>query len=113
MDFIQLHAKYKDDDSPSVEGQIRWLQKQGFVNHQIEQAMITVYSEIERGEIDFKNGAELDHYLLERAKRIRTEELTEHIKKMEHFVNSLRQQAVEDYKKQQAKPWYKKLFRMK
>ena len=39
MDIKALHERFKDDHSPSVEGQIRWLQKQGFPQHHIEQAM--------------------------------------------------------------------------
>jgi len=110
MDFKELHAQFKDEHSPSVEGQIRWLQKQGFTQAQIEQAMIDVYSEIERGEVTFNNGFELDQYLLERAKKIRTEELTMQIKRMEEFVSKIKQQAVEEYKAQQEKPWYKKIL---
>ena len=110
MNFKELHAKFKDNDSPSVEGQIRWLQKQGFAQHQIEQAMISTYTEIERGQVIFKNGHELDQYLLNKAKLIRTEELTIQITKMEEFVDKLKGQVLEDYKKEQAKPWYKKIF---
>jgi uncharacterized protein (DUF2132 family) len=113
MDMKELHAKYKDENSPSVEGQVRWLQKQGFAQHQIEQAMIAVYTEIERGEKDFKDGLELDQYLLEKAKIIRTQELADQVKKMESFVESIRNKAIEDYKKQQARPWYKKILGMK
>lgn len=51
MDIKALHDKFKDDHSPSVEGQIRWLQKQGFAQHHIEQAMAEMYSDIERGEL--------------------------------------------------------------
>lgn len=108
MNFTELHAKYKDDDSPSVEGQIRWLQKQGFAQHQIEQAMIATYAEIERGEKDFTSGLELDQYLLNKAKLIRTEELTLQIAKMEEFVDKLKSKWEEDLKKK--KPWYRRLF---
>jgi len=51
MEFKKLHEQFKDDDSPSVEGQVRWLQKQGFAQHQIEQAMIATYTELEHGDI--------------------------------------------------------------
>lgn len=51
MKIIKLHEQFKDDDSPSVEGQIRWLQKQGFLQNQIDQAMISVYSDIERNQL--------------------------------------------------------------
>jgi len=111
MDFKQLHERFKDDDSPSVEGQIRWLQKQGFAQHQIEQAMISTYTEIERGEFTPKNGSDLDQYLLNKAKIVRTEELSAQIKKMEEFVDKLKGQAIEEYKKEQEKPWYKRLFK--
>uniref|UniRef100_A0A7C4TX39 Uncharacterized protein n=1 Tax=Caldisericum exile TaxID=693075 RepID=A0A7C4TX39_9BACT len=110
MDFKAIHERFKDDDSPSVEGQIRWLQKQGFAQHQIEQAMIATYSAIERGEFTPQNGFELDQYLLNEAKKIRTEELTLMIKRMEDFVANIKKQAIDEYKAQQAKPWYKRLF---
>jgi hypothetical protein len=48
MDFKTLHAKFKDDDSPSVEGQIRWLQKHGFSQSQIDQAMVLFYTDVEK-----------------------------------------------------------------
>jgi len=51
MNIQILHKMFRDDDSPSVEGQIRWLQKQGFLQNQIDQAMITMYTDIERGEM--------------------------------------------------------------
>ena len=51
MDIKKLHEKWKDDDCPSVEGQIRWLQKQGFGQHQIDQAMMMLYKALDHGEI--------------------------------------------------------------
>ena len=51
MDIKTLHERFKDDHSPSVEGQIRWLQKQGFPQHHIEQAMAEMYADIERGDL--------------------------------------------------------------
>jgi hypothetical protein len=139
MDFKKLHEQFRDNDSPSVEGQIRWLQKQGFAQHQIEQAMITVYSELERkatplvftkkethpdGGIKISrvfgndpshqpaddwtaqpivNGEQFDQYLLQVAKRVRTEELGLMVKKMEEFEVNLRKKWIkeeEDKKKQ-------------
>ena len=43
--------KFKDEGCPSVEGQIRWLQKQGFQQHQIDQAMMQLYKALDHGEI--------------------------------------------------------------
>lgn len=138
MNFKQLHEQFKDNDSPSVEGQIRWLQKQGFAQHQIEQAMLTVYSELERGEtplvftkkeihpdggvklsrvfgnnIDARpdeswnqrvivTGEELDKYLQQVAKRVRTEELTLMVKNMEAFEDTLRKKWMADLKAKEA-----------
>ena len=51
MNFSSLHEPFKDEDSPSVEAQIRWLQKQGFAQHQIQKTMVRVYSEISKNEI--------------------------------------------------------------
>ena len=51
MDIKKLHEQFQDDDSPSVEAQIRWLQKQGFGQHQIDQAIMTLYKALDHGEI--------------------------------------------------------------
>jgi uncharacterized protein (DUF2132 family) len=109
MNFVDLHAKYKDENSPSVEGQIRWLQKQGFAQHQIEQAMIKVYMEIERDEKDFANGMALDQHLLQVAKLIRTDELTQQIRKMEDFVEELKKKWQAEEKKKNS--WFRRLFK--
>lgn len=152
MNIKEIHKQFADDHSPSVEGQIRWLQKQGFAQHQIEQAMITVYSEIERGEVPlvwhmrepdtsghvkdtycytevngvppgskFKNpkpisnGHQLDQYLLEVARRIRTGELSMMVSHMEQFEAKLKAKWEADIKKKDSpkgerKGFLKKLF---
>lgn len=110
MNFKELHAKFADDDSPTVEGQIRWLQKQGFAPHHIEQAMMGLYISIERGEKTFTNGKELDKHLLDLAKGVRTEELSAQVAKMEEFVKAMQEKTIEDYKKAQAKPWYRRIW---
>ena len=108
MDFKKLHEKYKDDASPSVELQIRWLQRIGFQPHQVDQALITVYTEIEQGKKTFKNGGELNLYLKETAGKIRTEEINVYITNLEKFEGKMRKTWEEDQKK--AKPWYKRLI---
>ena len=142
MNFKELHTKFKDDDSPSVEGQIRWLQKQGFAQHQIEQAMIAAYTEIEMGRIPncwsmlvqknggeridrkylpadynspghkwksrpIKNGFEFDQFLLENAKKVRTDELSVMLKNMQQFEKKLKK------KWSSQVPWYKRMFGIK
>ena len=137
MDIKKLHEKFADYNSPTVEGQIRWLQKAGFVQHQIEMAMVSLYSEIERGEIpkvwakgketkylpasenflareagwssrDIQNGNDLDQCLMARAKGVRTGELTVMIAKIEEFEAKMRKKWDEDQKNK--KPWYKRIF---
>ena len=51
MNIKELHGKYADEHSPNPEGQVRWLQKQGFPQHQIDQAFILLYQDLERGQI--------------------------------------------------------------
>ena len=46
IDMARLHKKFKDDKSPTVAGQIRWLQKRGFTPDQIDKAMLAVYTEL-------------------------------------------------------------------
>lgn len=143
MKFKELHSQFKDDDSPSVEGQIRWLQKHGFQQHQIEQAMLTAYTELEAGRVpvrwkrkmkgkegqevierkygdaktkpkganwesrEVKNGFEFDQFLLECAKRVRTNELSVMLRHMEKFEKDLK-------KKWSAQvPWYKRMLGVK
>jgi len=108
MDFKKLHEKYKDEASPSVELQIRWLQRIGFQPHQIDQAMITVYGEIEHGEKTFKNGSELNLYLKDTAIKIRSEEINVYITNLEKFEAKMRSKWDEDRKRM--KPWYKRIF---
>lgn len=110
MDFRKLHEPYKDEASPSVELQIRWLQKMGFPPHQIDQAMIMVYGEIERGEITFKTGTELNLYLKEVAVSLRKEELTAYVNKLQEFEKKLRDKHFEEFQEKQKRPWYKRLF---
>lgn len=109
MNIKALHEKYKDDASPSVELQIRWLKRIGFEPHQIDQAMLTVYSEIERGEKTFKNGSELNLYLKDTAAKIRTEELSAYITKLEGFETKLRKKIEDELNSRKKEPWYKRL----
>jgi hypothetical protein len=104
MDIKKLHEKYKDDASPSVELQIRWLKKMGFEQHQIDQAMIIVYSEIEKDEKVFKNGGEFNLYLKDVASKIRTEELSAYIAKIEEFEAKMRK------KWESELPWWKRIL---
>jgi len=144
MNFKELHERFKDKDSPAVEGQVRWLQKQGFAQNQIERAMITVYSELEQGEIprvwtrkitkqdgtitehkeylaagskiddpqyvsrEISSGWDLDHYLLETAKRIRTGDLKAQVAHMEQFEEKLRKKWEAAQQPKKKRGWFRR-----
>ena len=147
MNFEKLHEPFKDDDSPSVEGQIRWLQKQKFTQAQIEQALLLAYSDLNNERIpqrwkrttrnesgtelierhflafgakpsgrkwesrDIQTGFELDQFLLNCAKRVKTTELGQTMKNLEAFKKKLEL----DYKNHilSKRPWYKRLLGIK
>jgi len=107
MDFEKLHEPYKDENSPSPELQVKWLRKFNIPDHVIDQAMISVYTEIEQKEKTFQTGAELNLYLKEIAKRLHTEELGAYIRHLEKFEAKLKK------KWQQHLPWYKRMLGIK
>lgn len=141
MDIKALHERFKDGDSPSVEGQIRWLQKQSFAQDQIDHAILKVYFDIERGCTPCKwntgaevvylsgdqpksgehweggpisTGHDLDQYLLKVAKDIRTKELSDKVASIGEQVTKMKNQWEDDYKKANAKPgFFKRLFTKK
>lgn len=49
MDMVRLHKPFAGKDSPSPEAQRNWLRKKGFAPVQIDQAMLTLYSDMDRG----------------------------------------------------------------
>jgi len=107
MDLRALHAKYRDQDSPSVELQVKWLKRLGFEGQVVDRAILTVYTEIEQGEKDFKSGGELNLYLKEVAEGIRKDDLTAYVSHLEKFEAKLR-------KKWEGKlPWWKRWLGVK
>jgi len=138
MDIKAIHEKIKDRPDHTVEGQIRWLEKQGFSLDQIDSAMLKVYFDIERGCIPCKwdtgsevvymsgdtpksgehwtggpidNTHDLDRYLLQVAKEIRTLEYSDKVKRLGEQVAKMKEQWEKDYKKANEKPgFFKRLF---
>lgn len=49
MDMVKLHKPFAGKESPSPEAQRNWLRKRGFTPIQIDQAMLTLYSDLDRG----------------------------------------------------------------
>jgi hypothetical protein len=87
MDFAKLIEPYKENDR-TPEGQIKWLLGKGILRDKVDQAMLIVYDELERGKV-FESGHELDRYLLEITEGLVKVDLDESVKKLETFFNSL------------------------
>lgn len=90
MDLVKLHKSFKDVNSPSVEFQLRWLQKQGFSKDHIDKAILLGYTEIAEGKV-FKSGAELNLYLKDLARKFQMEELTNYTQKLGDVEEIMRQ----------------------
>ena len=143
MDLKAILAGYTTKPEFTVEGQMRWLQKQGFTEDQIAQALMSVYFDLERGVLPNKwrmgpegetvylpgdqpkasetwiggpigGGHELDQYLLKVAKDIRTRELTDKVAAIGIQVAKMKAQWEKDFIKANAEPgFFKRTFRKK
>ena len=91
MEFDKLLAPYSEDGMRTVAGQIKWLQGKGLPQDKIDQAILHVYDEMERGKT-FKDGEELDHYLLECARTFHRNEYEAHARELETFFNTFKDQ---------------------
>lgn len=89
MNFEELLQPYSEGDR-TVEKQVKWLLAKGIPRHHIDNAVLTVFDEIDRGKT-FENGHDLDRYLLDVAQGLYKSELTEHVAKLEGFFNDLTQ----------------------
>ena len=97
MDYTKLLAPYSEDGR-TIEGQIRWLaDKYQIPRNFIDQALMSVYDEVERGK-KFTNGHDLDRYLLSVAHGLWKGEAVDSIRKLEAFHGELRNQWSEDLK---------------
>jgi len=79
MNFAKLIEPYSDGGNRTIEGQINWLLKKNLSAEVIEGAVAIVYLELDMGR-KFKNGHELDRYLLEVANQIAKEQIASMIK---------------------------------
>lgn len=111
IDFEALHKKFRDNDSASPQGQIRWLLKQGFAPNIVDEAMLMVYEEVKVGK-EFINGFEFDQYLLLKARELQKKELDDHILKLEAFYGDMKKRWENEKASAEGtkKPWYKRMF---
>ena len=88
IEIEKLLEPYCDGGIRTIEGQMIWLQKKGFPQPAIEQAMQEVYLEVHHGK-SFENGRELDHYLHEKAQRLWNEELQDATRRIKRHLSNL------------------------
>lgn len=99
MNFETLIEPYKENGR-TPQGQIKWLISKGIERDKIDQAMLIVYDEIERGKA-LQNGHELDRYLLDIAQKLVKEDIDESVKRLETFFNTFKDKWQEELKNQQ------------
>ncbi len=120
MDFNELIKPYSENDR-TVELQVKWLLSKNIPRNFVDQALLVVYDEIERGKVH-ENGHELDRYLLQVAQDLYQAEVNDSIAKLQDFHNSFVQRhkdmAVQEVIARMQKPlnWLqrfgKRLFRL-
>ena len=107
MDFKTLLEPYAEPDPEgrprrTVEAQIKWLNRKGLPRNIIDQAILKVYNELERGMIfnddeESTGGHKLDQHLLKTAHELQQAELSKQAKELEVFLTTFKQSAVEEY----------------
>ena len=96
--FEQLHAPYKGPESPSPAAQVKWLLTKQIPTNVVEQAMVSVYDELDRGK-KFASGFELDRYLLSVAQAFHKRDSEAHLQALENFHQHMRTKWNEDLRK--------------
>lgn len=113
MDFSKLLEPYADpmeDGRPkrTVEAQIKWLIRKNIPKDIIDQAILKVFNELESGK-EFENGHELDQHLLSVAQEMHQSHLSKQAKELEAFMNKFKENAVQEYIKQQRLSLWKRI----
>ncbi len=97
MDYKKLLEPYSENGR-TVEGQVTWLTKKGIAKTYIDQAMIFVYDEVDRGKV-YSNGHELDRALYDKAQELMKSDAEVNLKQLELFHDTLRKKWGEDLSK--------------
>ena len=102
MNFDELYAPYVTEEAPSYLDQIPWLKKNGVADHIVDQAMIKVYGEMERGktfEADEHHSATWHQwmYLKQVADEMGKEELQVYARHLEQFHDKLKREIDEEW----------------
>ncbi|MGO9020473.1 MAG: hypothetical protein ACLQVJ_19210 [Syntrophobacteraceae bacterium] len=94
MDLNKLVEPYSEEGKRTIEAQVKWLLAKNIARHHIDQAILTVYDEMERGKVFLASathnaGHHLDHELLRVAQELQRAELSDSLSKLEKFHNDL------------------------
>ena len=84
MDYKKLLEPYIEDGR-TLEGQILWLKKKGIDESIVMKAMENVYFQLNQGKL-FKNGHDLDMFLLEIARDMAINQAKELMEKIQGSV---------------------------
>ncbi len=108
MDFNKLFEPY-EEGVRTIEAQVKWLLAKNIPRHHVDQAMLTVYDEIEKGKVfegdeKFSAGYYLDRELLRVAQELHTSEVSDSIRKLEDFWNNLAAKSVAEATAKMNKP---------
>jgi len=87
MDFNELIKPYSEGDR-TVEMQVKWLLSKNIPRSFVDQAILVVFDEIERGKVH-ESGHDLDRYLLQVAQDLYKAEVEDSVKKLQDFHISL------------------------
>ena len=108
MDYEKLLEPYKEGGR-TLTGQITWLVKKGIPKAIIDQAMLYVYDELDRG-AKFDNGHDLDRALYTKATELMKSEAEDSLKKLQDFHQKLREKWGDDLSKMKKTPLWLKIL---
>jgi len=89
MDFEKLIEPYKENGRTPA-GQIKWLLSKGIPQANVDQAMLYVYDEIQRGRT-FESGHELDRYLLTKAQEFQKADAEAQVQRLQEFFGKFKE----------------------
>jgi hypothetical protein len=112
MDYKKLLEPYAENGR-TVEGQVTWLTKKGIAKTYIDQALIFVYDEVERGKV-YPSGHDLDRALFTKSQELMKADMEVSLKQLELFHETLRKKWGDDLSKLvasvQKTPLWKKIL---
>jgi len=97
MDYEKLLEPYVENGR-TVVGQASWLLKKGIPKATVDQAMLYVYDELDRGKT-YATGHELDRALFDKGMELLKEDVVISLKQLQDFHQKMRDKWGEDLSK--------------